>query len=104
MALFAPDRAFVLFLMAGNAEGMSGLFIPIYNFTGIGGMAAKAFIFYDFLVFPVGKRKEQVSHFELDDFRPLIRRRFCRNSNSPTSQRHEKNRRCRMLYHLIAPL
>jgi hypothetical protein len=104
MTLVAPDRAFVSLLMAGNTEGMSGLFTPINDLAGLCGMAANALIVHNFLVLPVHKGKDQVHHFEFDDFRPLIRGSFGGNIHCPTEQRQGKKCRYRLLHHLIAPL
>jgi len=101
MALFALDRAFVPDRMAGDAEIMCGLFTPIIDLADLGGVAVKALVIQGLLVLPVHKRKNQVSHFEFDDFRAEVRWSSRENRNSPPKQRQQKKYQHHLLHNLI---
>jgi hypothetical protein len=90
MALCALDRAFVPDRMAGDAESMSSLFTPIIDLADLGGVALKALVIQDLLVLPVHKRKNQVSHFEFDNFRAKVRWSSRESRDSPPNQRQQK--------------
>jgi hypothetical protein len=78
--------------MAGDAEIMCGLFTPILDLADLGGgVAVKALVIMGLLVLQVHIWKNQVSHFEFDDFRGKVRLSSHESKNCPPNQRQQKN-------------
>ena len=74
MALFALYGAFAVQFVAGDADGMCGILVPVFNSPNYAGscVTVETFIVQLLLMFPVFERKYQVSHFKPDDFRAGI--------------------------------